>query len=210
MKTRVLPIDSFTSLREALRIIESGGLVAFPTDTVYGLGANLHSSTAIDRIYQAKGRDTEKAIPVLVNHINQLDQVALEVPASAQKLAKRFWPGGLTLIIPRLASLPENLSSGPTVAVRMPDYTPVLTVLQHCGPLAVTSANLSGKSNTLTAEDVLQQLDGRIDLILDGGRVPGGIPSTIVDCSVEPPVILRHGAISDDEIFSALGQDASS
>lgn len=145
-----------------------------------------------------------KAIPVLIGRKDHLDQVALSIPESARKLAEKFWPGALTLIVPRLPDLPENLSSGPTVAVRMPDYEPVLTVLLHCGPLAVTSANLSGQSNPLSAEDVLAQLDTRIDLILDGGKVTGGIPSTIVDCSVEPPIITRHGAISDEEIFSAL------
>lgn len=204
MKTRVLPINSFNSLKEALLVIQAGGLVAFPTDTVYGLAADLHSEAAIDRIYQAKGRDMAKAIPVLIGKKEHLDQIASGVPESARKLAGKFWPGGLTLIVPRQPGLPENLSSGPTVAVRMPDYEPVLTVLHHCGPLAVTSANLSGQSNPLSAEDVLAQLDTRIDLILDGGKVTGGIPSTIVDCSVEPPVIIRHGAIPDEEIFSAL------
>jgi len=204
MKTRVLPINSFNSLKEALLVIQNGGLVAFPTDTVYGLAADLRSHSAIDRIYQAKGRDMAKAIPVLIGKKDHLDQVAASVPESARRLAEKFWPGGLTLIIPRLDNLPENLSSGPNVAVRMPDYEPVLTVLQHCGPLAVTSANLSGQSNPLSAEDVLSQLDTRIDLILDGGKVTGGIPSTIVDCSIEPPVITRHGAISDEEIFAAL------
>jgi L-threonylcarbamoyladenylate synthase len=204
MKTRVLPINSFNSLKEALLVLQNGGLVAFPTDTVYGLAADLRSYSAIDRIYQAKGRDMAKAIPVLIGTKGHLDQVAASVPESARRLADKFWPGGLTLIIPRLDNLPENLSSGPTVAVRMPDYEPVLTVLQHCGPLAVTSANLSGQSNPLSAEDVLSQLDTRIDLILDGGKVTGGIPSTIVDCSVEPPVITRHGAISDEDIFAEL------
>jgi L-threonylcarbamoyladenylate synthase len=204
MKTRVLPINSFNSLKEALLVIQSGGLVAFPTDTVYGLAADLRSQAAIDRIYQAKGRDMAKAIPVLIGKKDHLDQVAASVPESARRLADKFWPGGLTLIVPKLPDLPENLSSTPTVAVRMPDYEPVLTVLQHCGPLAVTSANLSGQSNPLSADDVLSQLDTRIDLVLDGGKVTGGIPSTIVDCSVEPPVIIRHGAISDEDIMAAL------
>jgi L-threonylcarbamoyladenylate synthase len=204
MKTRVLPINSFNSLKEALLVIQSGGLVAFPTDTVYGLAADLNSYAAIDRIYQAKGRDMAKAIPVLIGRKDHLEKVVSSVPQSARLLAEKFWPGGLTLIVPRQPGLPDNLSSGPTVAVRMPDYEPVLTVLQHCGPLAVTSANISGQSNPLSAEDVLAQLDTRIDLILDGGRVTGGIPSTIVDCSVELPVITRHGAIPDDEIFAAL------
>jgi len=204
MKTRVLPINSFNSLKEALLVIQNGGLVAFPTDTVYGLAADLRSQAAIDRIYQAKGRDMAKAIPVLIGKKDHLDQVAASVPESARRLADKFWPGGLTLIVPKLPDLPENLSNSPTVAVRMPDYEPVLTVLQHCGPLAVTSANLSGQSNPLSAEDVLSQLDSRIDLVLDGGKVTGGIPSTIVDCSVEPPVITRHGAISDEDIMAAL------
>lgn len=204
MKTQVLPIDSFASIKEALRIIQGGGLVAFPTDTVYGLAADLCSHSAIDRIYQAKGRDMAKAIPVLISSMDQIDQISPAFPETAQKLAKKFWPGALTLIIPRHVDLPENLSSSPTVAVRMPDYQPVLTVLQHCGPLAVTSANLSGQDNPLSAQDVLSQLGGRIDLILDGGQVSGGVPSTIVDCSLEPPVITRHGAISDTDIFSVL------
>lgn len=204
MKTRVLPINSFNSLKEALLVIQGGGLVAFPTDTVYGLAADLHSQAAIDRIYQAKGRDMAKAIPVLIGSKDQINQVASLIPESARKLAEKFWPGGLTLIVPRQPDLPENLSSGTTVAIRLPDYEPVLTVLKHCGPLAVTSANLSGQSNPLSADDVLSQLDTRIDLILDGGPVTGGVPSTIVDCSVEPPVIIRHGAIPDEEIFNAL------
>ncbi len=204
MKTRILPIDSFSSIKEALRIIQSGGLVAFPTDTVYGLAADIHNSAAIDRIYLAKGRDMAKAIPVLISQTNDLELIASSIPDSAQRLADRFWPGALTLIVPRLPDLPENLSSGPTVAVRMPNYPPVLTVLQHCGPLAVTSANQSGQDNPLSAQDVLAHLDGRIDLILDGGQVTGGVPSTIVDCSLEPPVIIRHGAISDEDIYAVL------
>jgi len=204
MKTQVLPINSFESIREALRIIEAGGLVAFPTDTVYGLAADVHSEAAIERIYQAKGRDMVKAIPVLIYNIDQITQVALDLPNTARRLAEKFWPGALTLIVPRVLDLPVNLSSSPTVAVRMPNYAPVQTVLQHCGPLAVTSANLSGEANPLTAEDVLSQLGGKIDLILDGGPVSGGIPSTIVDCSVDPVVITRHGAIPDETIFEAL------
>ncbi len=204
MKTRLLPIDSFDSIKEALRIIKSGGLVAFPTDTVYGLAADVNSSAAIDRIYQAKGRDNEKAIPVLISQMDQIHQIAIEIPVNARKLAEKFWPGALTLIVPKQPGLPENLSANQTVAIRMPDYAPVLIVLQHCGPLAVTSANISGQANPLSAEDVLAQLDGRIDLILDGGKVSGGVPSTIVDCSIEPPVILRHGAISDEAIYSLI------
>jgi L-threonylcarbamoyladenylate synthase len=204
MKTRILPIDSFDAIKEALRIIQSGGLVAFPTDTVYGLAADIHSMAAIDRIYQVKGRDMAKAIPVLISQMDQLNQVASEFPASAHRLAERFWPGALTLIIPRLASLPDNLSSGQTVAIRMPDYPPVLTLLQHCGPLAVTSANLSGQVNPLSVADVVTQLNGKIDLVLDGGKVSGGVPSTIVDCSVELPVITRHGAIPDEDILSTI------
>lgn len=204
MKTRILPVNSFDSVKEALRILQSGGLVAFPTDTVYGLAADVHSTEAIDRIYQAKGRDMAKAIPVLIGHLDHLGQIASTFPEIAHRLAERFWPGGLTLIIPRRSDLPGNLSAGLTVAVRMPDYAPVLTVLQHCGPLAVTSANRSGQTNPLNAEDVMQQLNGRIDLVLDGGQVSGGVPSTIVDCTVETPVITRHGAIADDLIFSVF------
>lgn len=204
MKTQVLPINSFESIREALRVIQGGGLVAFPTDTVYGLAADVHSSAAIDRIYQAKGREMAKAIPVLIHSIDQMALVAEDQPESARRLAEAFWPGGLTLVVPKKPDLPENLSATNTVAIRLPNYPPVQTVLKHCGPLAVTSANLSGGQNPLDAENVLLQLDGRIDLILDGGPVSGGIPSTIVDCSVDPIVILRKGAIPEEEIFSII------
>ncbi len=204
MKTRVLPIDSIDSIKEAVLAIQSGGLVAFPTDTVYGLAADMCSFAAIDRIYQAKGRDVAKAIPVLIGSLNQINRISPSFPETARKLAVRFWPGALTMIISRRADLPDNLSSSPTVAVRMPAYQPVITLLQQCGPLAVTSANLSGQPNPLSAQDVLDQLDGRIDLLLDGGRVSSGVPSTIVDCSVAPPVITRHGAIPDEDIFSTL------
>jgi L-threonylcarbamoyladenylate synthase len=144
------------------------------------------------------------ALAVLIGDLDQIPQVAREVTVSAQRLAKRFWPGALTLIVPRLVSLPDNLSPSLSIGLRMPDHAFALELLQKAGPLATTSANLSGGANTSTAEEVLAQLDGRIELLLDGGKTPGGVPSTVVDCTQPEALILRQGAITDDQIQLVL------
>ena len=192
-------------LDQALGVLRVGGLVAFPTDTVYGLAALAFEPSAIERIFDAKGRDSNKAIPILVGSLDQLEQVALLLTPSAQMLAQRFWPGALTLVVPRHPDLPEILSPIPTVGIRMPDHPFALELLRRAGPLAVTSANLSGQDNPRSAQDVLAQLDGRIALVIDGGETPGGVPSTVVDCTGEQARILRHGAITDEEITRLIG-----
>lgn len=206
MQTTVLSTDDPQAIQSALDILHLGGLVAFPTDTVYGLAADFRNEAAIASLYAAKGRNISKAIALLIGSVEQLEEVTTGFSAGAQKLAARFWPGALTLIVLRRPELPSLLSALPTIGVRMPDHAFALRLLQASGPLAVTSANRSGAENTLTARDVLNQLVGQVDMVLDGGKVPGGIPSTVVDCTIQDVKVLREGAISAEAILAALGR----
>jgi len=201
METVLLPASNPEALPRALQLLRDGGLVAFPTDTVYGLGASLQNPASIARLYQVKDREISKAIPVLLGNSADLELVAQGVSEIARRLAERFWPGPLTMVVSRRPDLPEMLSPGPTIGARMPDHPLALDLLRQAGPLAVTSANLSGGASAVTALEVLVQLGGRIPLILDGGRCPGGSPSTVVDCTGPGPVILRQGPISLDDLL---------
>jgi L-threonylcarbamoyladenylate synthase len=196
MKTECISADHPNAIHHAVDVLRNDGLVAFPTDTVYGLAAPVNNAESIDRLYVVKGRNNTKAIAVLLGDRNQLSEVAIDLSAPAQKIARDFWPGPLTLIVPRHPSLPDILAPLPTIGVRIPDHPIALAFLNAAGPLAVTSANISGANNTLTARQVMKQLKGRIHLIIDGGRSPGGIPSTIVDCTTPELEILREGPIS--------------
>jgi L-threonylcarbamoyladenylate synthase len=204
MITQILPTSDPNSLQQALQLLAAGDLVAFPTDTVYGLGADAFDARAIERLYIAKGREAVKAIAVLVGRPDTLARVAAEMGEMAHRLAERFWPGPLTLVVPRHTSLPENISPLLTVGVRMPDHPLALELLNRTGPLAVTSANLSGAPSASTAQEVFDQLQRRIPLILDGGRTPGGFPSTVVDCTGDAPVILRQGPITLNQLLGVL------
>jgi len=205
MKTEILLAQDPGTLARALAILLNGGLVAFPTDTVYGVGALAFNGAAVRSIYTAKVRPVEKAIPVLIGDQTDLAKVTLEAPGAAVRLAARFWPGPLTLVVPKHPDLPETVSVTPTVGVRVPDHTVARALLLAAGPMAVTSANLSGQPNPSTAHEVFAQLGGRIALIIDGGKTPGGVPSTVVDCSKPEPLILREGPIVKDEIWAVLG-----
>ena len=206
MQTLVLHTHLPHALTYALEILAGGGLIAFPTDTVYGVAARIDQPAGIDRLYLAKARSANKAIAVLIAEIDQLALLTPGLTLSARRLAEAFWPGALTLVVPKKPSLPENLSALPTVGVRMPDHAFARELMRRAGPLATSSANLSGESNTLTAAQVLEQLDSRVELILDGGTAPGGVPSTVVDCTQEPPRILRQGALTADSIFRVLSE----
>lgn len=206
MKTEILPADSPKAVERALEVLQAGGLVALPTDTVYGVGALAFDSQAIERIYEVKNRPNEKAIPILLGDVHDLGRVAETVPEMAGALANRFWPGPLTLVLPKHASLPEGISNSASVGVRIPDHQVALALLKMAGPMAVTSANLSGLPSTTLANEVLAQLGGRIPLILDGGRTKGGVPSTVVDCTGENLIIIRQGPISMDEINKAIAE----
>ena len=188
------------SIQAALKILRNGGLVAFPTDTVYGVGALAFNGTAVESIYIAKDRPIEKAIPVLIWDQDDMEKVGMDIPEIAYRLASRFWPGPVTCVIPKQQTLPESVSATNTVGVRVPDHETARALLRAAGPMAVTSANISGRPSPSTAQEVLAQLGGRIDLIIDGGTTPGGVPSTLVDCTGEDIKILREGPISLEEI----------
>jgi L-threonylcarbamoyladenylate synthase len=204
METELLSARAPHALRYALDVLRHDGLVAFPTDTVYGVGALVHRRAAVQRLYTVKGRSTDKAIAVLVARPEQLAEITDQMTPAALRLAERFWPGSLTLVVPRHPRLPPEVSPVPTVGVRLPDHDLARQLIELAGPLAVTSANRSGEPNALSGQDVLAQLAGRIELILDGGRVLGGVPSTVVDCTAETPVILRAGPITQEQIEAVL------
>jgi L-threonylcarbamoyladenylate synthase len=204
MKTEILLATSPQAIPRALEILRAGGLVAFPTDTVYGVGALAFDEKAVESIYTAKQRPAEKAIPVLIGDHADLSQVAEEIPMSATKLTARFWPGPLTVLVPKKPSLPAVVSSTATVGVRVPDHEVARSLLRLAGPMAVTSANISSQPSPSTAEEVNEQLGTRIALIIDGGRTPGGVPSTLVDCTGDEIQILREGPISREQLLNAI------
>lgn len=204
MHTEILPVMASNAITSALEILYSGGLVAFPTDTVYGVGALAFDGKAVESIYTAKERPVEKAIPVLIGDRKDLSQVAEEIPLFAARLIARFWPGPLTVLVPKKPALPEVVSANPSVGVRVPDHEVARALLRLSGPLAVTSANRSSQPSPTTAQEVLHQLGGRIALILDGGRTPGGIPSTLVDCTGTEIQVLREGPITTDQLLNAI------
>jgi L-threonylcarbamoyladenylate synthase len=204
LQTKILAVGDSGVIEQAVITLNQGSLVAFPTDTVYGLGASAFDAQAIEQLYLAKGRQAAKAIAVLIGDLADLGRVAAEMGKDAGRLARRFWPGPLTLVVPRHPALPSNLSPLPTVGVRMPDHPVALELLRLAGPLAVTSANLSEFPSAASAQEVLEQLGGRIPLILDGGRAPGGLPSTVVDCTQDRISVLRSGPISQEQLLEAL------
>ena len=207
MQTEIMPTTHPRAIEVALQLLNSGGLVAFPTDTVYGLGAPAFLPRGVTRIYAVKGRPRTKAIPILLKGADTMAKVAEDIPLEAWLLAEKFWPGPLTMVLRRKSAVPKVVTAGgPGVAVRVPDHQFALSLIEAAGgALAATSANRSGQPDPVTAEEVLGHLGGRIDLILDGGRCPGGIPSTVVDLTASQPTVLRVGAIEREQLEEALG-----
>jgi L-threonylcarbamoyladenylate synthase len=204
-KTAVIQASNESTPHRAVAVLEAGGLVAFPTDTVYGLAALPWDVDAVARLYVAKQRPRSLPIPLLLSDADQLGRVATPAPACAP-LTERFWPGGLTLVLSKTETVPDIVCARPTVAVRVPDLTLTRDLIREAGGvLAVTSANISGQPSPVTAGEVEQQLGGRIDLIVDGGPCPGGIPSSLLDCTASPPKLLRRGAISEDRLRAVVG-----
>jgi len=201
-----LPVDIQEQIERGLSILKQGGLVAFPTDTVYGLGAwaNLHQAVA--RVYRVKGRPQNMALPLLLADTSQISDVAESVSQITWLLAHNFLPGALTLVLPKSNSVPDIITAGGnTVAVRIPAHPVPVALAEDLGPIVGTSANLSGKPSALTAEEVYSQFGDKIDLVIDGGRCPGGRESTIVDVTGEIPKVLREGAISGEELKKVCG-----
>ena len=195
---------------KAIEILKAGGIVAFPTDTVYGLGGDAFNSEVAERIYRVKQRPRSLPLPVLLADSTQVAAVVDFTPGIARFLMKRFWPGGLTLVLPKGASLPEIISAGSDkVAIRIPNHIVPLTLIHGLGaPIIGTSANISDKPSPVTAREVEQQLGSEIDLIINMGRCPGGLESTVVDVTGETLVILRQGIIPEDEIKRACQEYA--
>jgi L-threonylcarbamoyladenylate synthase len=205
MDTAILPMDD-ESIRAAALLLAAGELVAFPTDTVYGVGAVAWDEPAVAKLYAAKLRPGDKAIPILLADPADLALVAADLPPTALRIAERFWPGALTLVVPRSARVPDEVTAGGAmVAVRVPDHDLARGLIRAAGaPLGTTSANISGQPSVATAAEVAAQLAGRVRLILDGGACPGGVPSTVVDLTGREPRILRPGPITLQEILAAM------
>jgi len=194
-------------IKLAIATLKKGGIVAFPTDTVYGLGADPLNARAVDRIYKIKRRPRNLPLPLLLAEKSDLLKVASVVPQIAWQLAERFLPGGLTLVLRKSPWVPGSVTAGgDTIAVRIPDHLVPIALIRGLGiPIVGTSANLSGRSSPVTAEEVREQLGEEVDLIIDGGRCPGGTESTVLDVSGKVPTLIREGAIPRAELEKICG-----
>lgn len=219
MKTKLIRVDAEDlqeeksdsarkALQEAGEIIRKGGLVAFPTETVYGLGGDALNPESSKKIYTAKGRPSDNPLIIHIADMEHLGRITKEVPQSAYQLAAAFWPGPLTMILPKSDEVPYQTTGGlDTVAVRMPSHPVAMEFIKEAGGyVAAPSANLSGKPSPTTAKYVVQDMDGRIDMIIDGDGVDIGLESTIVDLTGDKPMILRPGYITEEMLDKVLGQ----
>lgn len=192
-------------LKQAVELLKDGGVVAFPTDTVYGVGVDPLQPQAVRKLYRIKGRPDNKPIAILVGSIEDVERVAQSPSKTFSRLADRFWPGGLTLILEALDLPPEITAAGSTVGVRMPNHPLTLELLREFGgPIATTSANRSGEDPAISASEVDAQLGDRVNLIVDGGDTITKVASTVLDLSASPPRILRHGGISEQMLMECL------
>ena len=197
----MISAESKETWRQSARIIADGGLVVFPTDTVYGVGCDPRNVAAIERVYAAKARSHLKALPLLLSDTAVLRTVTAGVGEQTLALCEALWPGALTVVLPKAADLPDELGSKETLAVRVPDHDGLREFIRRCGgAIAATSANPSGEPDALDAEQAEAHLGAKVDLVVDGGRVRGGVPSTVVDCTGKEPRILREGAIGEARI----------
>lgn len=181
------------------KVLREGGLVAFPTETVYGLGANALNRKAIDRLYKVKKRPKAKPFTIHIADLGPIKKLKCAMPRKAKVLINKFWPGPLTIIL--------RSNNGKKIGFRMPDNMIALRLIRESGvPVAAPSANISGNKPPATARAVLNELDGKVDIVIDGGRTRVGVESTVLDLTVDPPVVLREGAIKTSEIFRVYGQ----
>lgn len=202
-----LPSDTKRQIREGISVLKQGGIIALPTDTVYGLGASANIPQAVERVYEVKKRPRHMPLSIFLAHMSQISDVAELIPPVAWLLAEKFLPGALTLVLHKSRSVPDIVTAGgTTVAVRIPAHPVPIALIEGLGaPVLGTSANLSGRPSALTAAEVYSQLGDKIDLVIDGGQCPGGRESTIVDVTGETPVVLREGAILVAELEHASG-----
>ena len=196
-------------IQAAGEVLKQGGIVAFPTDTVYGLGAVFDDEKAVRKIFAAKGREEKKPLSILVADSAQVELLSEiksgEMAQKAERLMKKYWPGALTLIFRKKPGIPDAVTAGgETIGIRMPDMELTRELIRAAGkPLAAPSANTSGKRSSVSAREVLEDLDGKIDMVIDGGTCPVGVASTVVDMTGETPVILREGVITAEMIAQA-------
>ena len=190
-----------TALEAAASVLAQGGIAAIPTDTVYGFAASIHDEAAIARLYRIKERSQNKSIAVLLGDPEQAELAAEDFPEKARRLAAAYWPGALTIIIRKKAGLPANLTSNSLVGLRIPDHDFTRSLIRAAGPLAVTSANISGEPPARSVSEFIHELGDRLDIIIDGGPCSGGVPSSVINCETEPAVILREGAIPGKELL---------
>lgn len=216
METEVLAVDERmpeeAALERAAAVVRRGGLVAFPTETVYGLGADALNEAAVRRIFEAKGRPADNPLIVHIASVAEAEPLTVFGPSTARRfegLARRYWPGPLTVVVPKHERVPAAVSGGlQTVALRMPDHPVALGLIRRAGrPLVAPSANRSGRPSPTEASHVYDDLNGRIDVILDGGATSIGVESTVLDLSVDPPVVHRPGAVSVAALADALGTE---
>lgn len=197
-----LTADIKGKINKGISILIGGGVIAYPTDTVYGLGACFDNLDAVQRIYQIKNRPKDMSLPLLLGDVSWVERITISVSDKAYKLIDEFLPGALTLVVRKADSVPNIISAGKdTIAFRIPDHSVTLQLINGVGkPITGTSANLNNTPSALTADEVYNQIGDKVDYILDTGKCPGGIESTILDVTGEIPVILREGAISRSEI----------
>lgn len=202
------PVDNSLSLKEAADFLKQGEVVAFPTETVYGLGANAKSDDALQKIYKAKGRPSDNPLIIHVANKQQVEDLVAYIPPVANRLMEAFWPGPLTLVLPKKAGISDIATAGlETVAIRMPDHPVALALIEEANlPIAAPSANLSGKPSPTTAGHVAKDLTGRISGIVDGGETGVGVESTVVDCTETVPVILRPGGVTAEDLERVVGE----
>jgi L-threonylcarbamoyladenylate synthase len=193
-------------VNRAVDLLRRGGVVAIPTDTVYGLAASLDHPLAIERIFSIKGRSGTKAIPILISNLVALERLTEQLSPTALALADRYWPGALTIVVDASNVVPDAIvRGGSTVGVRMPNSADALAIIEAAGgALAVTSANRSGGAEARTADEVRLKLGSRVDYVVDGGPSSAGSPSTVVDATTEPVRVLRHGAIESWRLTATL------
>jgi L-threonylcarbamoyladenylate synthase len=202
---RIVRAEEPDAVEQALAVWQAGGLVAIPTDTVYGLSALPTRTDALRRLWRIKGRDDGAFIALLLSDLEELPRFAV-LPEAVRPLVQRFWPGPLTLMLPRTEAVPPEIGEGPRVGIRLPALPLACALIRAAGgALAVTSANLPGYPPARTAQEVLAQLGPEVDLVVNGGWVPIGVSSTVVDCTRWPPVIVREGPISEVDIRAVLG-----
>lgn len=218
VKTKIWVVDNivdkrfiYPQIKEAAQWLKAGEVVAFPTETVYGLGANAKDTKAVEKIFAAKGRPSDNPLIVHIAHVKQLDEIVSDVPRIAGMLIERFWPGPLTLILPKKEGvISDKVTAGlSTVAVRMPDHPVALALIEESGlPLAAPSANISGRPSPTTAAHVFTDLNGRIVGIVDGGETGIGVESTVLDCTSDVPTILRPGGVTKEALEQVIGNVA--